>query len=84
MNILWRGVSVMVLTGLAILACVLSPTADLGNSSGVEMKLPLFVLDYDGEKVEWEDRERELLPDDTGIEEFISDIVPRFQKSFMD
>ena len=68
MSVFWRGLIVAILTALTVLACIFSPTADLGDSSGVVMKLPLYILDYDGEEYEWEDRERELLPKDTGIE----------------
>ena len=72
MNIFWRGMVVVALTVITVLACHFSPEANLDGdeSSGVVMKLPLFVLGYEGMTVDKDPRESELLPDDTQIERY--------------
>ena len=72
MSIFWRGIVVLALTIITVLACHFSPEANLDGeeSSGVVMKLPLFVLGYEGQTVDKDPREAELLPEDTQIERY--------------
>lgn len=63
----WRMASVLLLSGLALLSCRLSPEVVAGNEAGVVMTLPVGIGRFIGAPEEPDHVEKELLPSDTEI-----------------
>ncbi len=68
MGTFWRGLVVLALSGLTALICDISPSAELGDDSGVVMELPETILDYESVGMEPTQAELDLLPEDTKYE----------------
>lgn len=62
-----RAVIVLMLCGMTVLLCQLSPQPKGGGETGVLPELPMVAGDFVGDREEASERERELLPADTII-----------------
>jgi len=62
-----RAATILILTGITVLACRLSPEVDAGNEAGVVMHLPAGVGRFIGDPVEPDKVEKTLLPADTQL-----------------